>query len=70
MIIYLIIFIRYVLLLTMRQNMICALNTSLKWLRLPCFGHNLNLAITNSIKDDSQVARALGICRKSVSLLL
>ena len=32
-----------------------------------CFGHNLHLAVTNSIKSDARVKRALGVCRKIVS---
>ena len=36
----------------------------LNWLHIPCFGHNLHLAITNAIKDDHRVARALGVIRK------
>lgn len=48
-------------------NITCALHRSLAWPRLPCFGHNLHLAVTNSIKDDDRVNRALGLCRKIVS---
>lgn len=48
-------------------NIVCALSKSLLWPRLPCFGHNLHLAVTNSIKDDNRVKRALGICRKIVA---
>ena len=36
----------------------------LQWKRLSCFGHNLHLAITNSIKCDD---RALGLVWKIVS---
>ena len=25
----------------------------LGWLRLPCFGHNLHLAVTKAVQDDS-----------------
>ena len=32
--------------------------------RFQCFGHRLNLAVTNSIKDDPRVKRAIGVCRK------
>ena len=49
------------------SNMVCALESRLKWPHLSCFGHNLHLAVTNSIKDDSRVQRALGVCRKIVS---
>ena len=37
----------------------------LKWTRLACFGHNLQLAITNSIKDDHR--RCSRVCHKVVS---
>ena len=46
----------------------CALNRTLAWPRLPCFGHNLHLTVTNSIKDDGSVNRALGLCHKIVSV--
>ena len=42
----------------------------LDWLRLPCFGQNLHLAVTKAVQDDSQCSRcsrALGVCRKIVS---
>lgn len=39
----------------------------LKCERLPCFGHCLNLAVTNTLKDDARVCRALGVARKIVS---
>ena len=48
------------------SNVISATNI-LKWQRLPCFGHCLNLAVTNSLKRDGRVARALGVARKIVS---
>ena len=32
--------------------------------RVHCFGHRLNLAVTNSLKDDNRVTRALGVCHK------
>ena len=47
-------------------NMICATNI-LKWQHLSCFGHNLNLAVTNSLKDDNTVSRALGVAHCIVS---
>lgn len=34
---------------------------------ISCFGHNLHLAVTNSLRDDQQIARAVGICKKLVS---
>ena len=40
----------------------------LDWMRLSCFGHNLHLAITNSIKCDNRFTRALGLARKIVSI--
>ena len=39
----------------------------LKWLHMPCFGHNLDLAITDAIKDDSRISRAIGITRKLIT---
>ena len=47
-------------------NMISAANI-LEWQRLSCFGHNLNLAVTNSLKNDNRVTKALGIARSIVS---
>ena len=40
---------------------------NLKWRRLPCFGHCLNLAVTNTIKHNDRVCRALAVARKIVS---
>ena len=37
----------------------------LDWMRLSCFGHNLYLAITNSIKCDDRCTRALGLASVS-----
>ena len=39
----------------------------LNWLHVPCFGHNLHLAITNAIKDDSRISRAIGVTRKLIT---
>ena len=39
----------------------------LQWKRLSCFGHNLHLAIINSIKCDDRCTGALGLTRKIVS---
>ena len=39
----------------------------LGWLQLSCFGHNLHLAITKSLKDERRCTRALGVSRKIVS---
>lgn len=39
----------------------------LKWTRFSCFGHNLHLAITHSIKHDQRCSRAIGVCHKIVS---
>ena len=47
------------------SNMIAAINR-LGWTHLSCFGHNLNLAITNALKDEPRVARAVGVCKKVV----
>lgn len=49
------------------SNMINAVNTHLNWTRLSCFGHNLNLAVENSFKNETRVSRAVGVCRKLVS---
>ena len=37
------------------------------WLRPSCFGHNLHLAITNSLKCDDRCLRALELLRKIMS---
>ena len=42
----------------------------LKWPRLACFGHNLHLAITNSIKNDRRCSRAIGVSHKVVAAFL
>ena len=49
------------------SNIICATTVRLMWTHLPCFGHNLHLAVVNSTKDEHRVQRALGLCRKLVS---
>lgn len=41
--------------------------SKLHWQRLPCFGHNLNLAVTKVLKDDNRISRALELARKIVS---
>ena len=38
----------------------------LGWNGLSCFGHNLHLAITNSMKDDDRISCAIGIAHKIV----
>ena len=48
------------------SNIVAAIR-SLKWNRLSCFGHNLHLAITNSLRDDDRVTRAVGIAHKIVN---
>ena len=45
----------------------CAATRILKWTHLPCFGHSLDLAVGNSMKDESRVNRAFGVCRNEVS---
>ena len=61
----------------LRENQLSCLTTDngsnitkatkdLDWPRLPCFGHNLHLAVTNATKDDKRVSRAMGLCRKLV----
>ena len=49
------------------SNMVCATTVRLMWTHLPCFGHNLHLAVVNSTKDEPRVQRCLGLCRKLVS---
>lgn len=41
----------------------------LKWRRLSCFGHNLDLAINKGL-NDNRIERALSICRKVVAAFL
>jgi hypothetical protein len=48
------------------SNMINAAQR-LNWIRLSCFGHNLHLAITKAIKDDTRCTRAIDLCKKIVS---
>ena len=48
------------------RNLVCAATRRLGWNHLSCFGHNLHLAVGNSIKTDRRVSRALGVCRKLV----
>lgn len=40
---------------------------NLKWNRLSSFGHNLHLAITNSMKSDNCVTRAIDIAHKIIN---
>ena len=49
------------------SNILCVVRSHLAWPYLYCFGHNLHLAISNSIKEDNGVQRALGVCRKIVT---
>ena len=49
------------------STIICATTVRLMWTHLPCFGHNLHLAVVNSTKDEPRVQRCLGLCRKLVS---
>ena len=42
----------------------CAL---LKWNRLSCFGHNLDLAVNRGL-DDPRVDCVLGLCKKIVAV--
>ena len=48
------------------SNIIAAMRI-LKWNRLSCFGHNLHLAITNSMKDDTRVSRAVNVVHKIIN---
>ena len=50
------------------SNIICATSSHLGWNHLSCFGHNLHLAITNSMKDEVRITRAFGMSRKLVEL--
>ena len=47
------------------SNMVAAI-AKLGWTHLSCFGHNLNLAVTNSMKDEDSITRAVGVCKKVV----
>ena len=49
------------------SNKLCTVKTILGWINLPCFGHNLHLAIGHSIKDDTRIDCAVGVCKKLVS---
>ena len=48
------------------SNIICATSSRFGWNHLSCFGHNLHLAVTNSMKDEVRITRAFGVCRKLV----
>ena len=50
------------------SNIICATSSRLGWNHLSCFGLNLHLAVTNSMKDELRITRAFGVCRKLVEL--
>lgn len=50
------------------SNLICATTSCLGWNHLSCFGHNLHLAVNNSMKDEVHVTRAFGVSRKLVEL--
>ena len=45
------------------DNVADIVKTNLGWGHMSCFGHSLNLAVTNAIKDDARLSRALGVCR-------
>ena len=47
------------------SNVIVAVEI-LGWNGLSCFGHNLHLAITDSMKDDDRISHAIGIAHKIV----
>ena len=38
----------------------------LAWPCISCFGHNLQLAMTNAMKDEPRISRAVGICKRIV----
>ena len=49
-------------------NITAAITKNLKWPWLNCFGHNLNLAVTNALADQKQkTERALGVCRTIIA---
>ena len=48
------------------SNIVAAMR-KLNWTWLPCFGHNLHLAITNSMKGDSRITRAIDISHKIIN---
>ena len=48
------------------SNIVAAMR-KLEWSWLPCFGHNLHLAITNSMKCDSRITRAIDISHKIIN---
>ena len=37
------------------------------WTNVSCFGHNLHLAITNTLNNIPRIGRAIGICKKIVA---
>ena len=39
----------------------------LGWPWMSCFGHNLHLAITNSMKNENRISRAIGVCNRIVT---
>ena len=39
----------------------------LDWPWMSCFGHNLHLAITNAMKDEDRISRAIGVCKRIVT---
>ena len=47
------------------SNMVAAI-TKLGWSHLSCFGHNLNLGVTNAMKEEDRITRAVGVCKKVV----
>ena len=40
--------------------------TKLGWRHLSCFGHNLNLGVTNAMKEEDRLITAVGVCKKVV----
>jgi len=51
------------------SNIVCATSNHLGWNHLSCFGHNLHLAGTNSMKDEVRITRAFEVCPKFVKLI-
>ena len=48
------------------RNVVCSTSRLLGWNHLPCFRHNLHLAVGNSMKDERRVSRAFGVCHRFV----
>ena len=49
-----------------RANVVKAVR-DLDWPWMSCFGHKLHLAITNAMKDENRISRAIGVCKRIVT---